>query len=65
MYSYDPIIGSDRVGLCERTLRPICTQENKHGIGPDRNKIEPAHAWAFGTNFLFQFEPVICNPDDK
>ena len=24
-------------------LRPISTQENKHGIGPDRNKIEPAH----------------------
>ncbi len=24
-------------------LRPISTQENKHGIRPDRNKIEPAH----------------------
>ena len=24
-------------------LRPISTQENKHGIGPDRNKIEPVH----------------------
>ncbi len=24
-------------------LMPISTQENKHGIGPDRNKIEPAH----------------------
>ena len=28
----------------------------------DRNKIE---AWAFGTNFLFQFKPVIRNLDDK
>ena len=24
-------------------LRLVSTQENKHGIGPDRNKIEPAH----------------------
>ncbi len=24
-------------------LRPVFTQENKHGIGPDRNKIETAH----------------------
>ena len=24
-------------------LRPTSTQENKHGIGPDRNKIETAH----------------------
>ncbi len=23
-------------------LRPVSTQENKHGIGTDRNKIEPA-----------------------
>ena len=23
--------------------RPTSTQENKHGIGPNRNKIEPAH----------------------
>ena len=29
------------------------------------SEIKPAHAWAFGTNFLFQFEPVIRNPDDK
>ncbi len=37
------------------------TQENKYGIGPDRtDKIEP-----FGSNFLFQFESVIRNPDDK
>ncbi len=34
-------------------------------MGSDRNKIEPVHAWAFGTNFLFQVEPVIRNPDDK
>ena len=26
-----------------RTQRPIFTQDNKHGIGPDRNTIEPAH----------------------
>ncbi len=26
-----------------RVIRPISTQENKHGIGPDRNKIKPAH----------------------
>ena len=45
-------------------LRPISTQENKHGIGLDLNKIEPAHG-VFGTNFLFQFEPVIRNPDEK
>ncbi len=25
------------------TLRPVSSQENKHGIGPDRNKIEHAH----------------------
>ena len=24
-------------------LRPVSTQENKHGIGPDRKKMEPAH----------------------
>ena len=24
-------------------LRPVSTQENKHGIGPDRKKIETAH----------------------
>ena len=24
-------------------LTPISTPENKHGIGPDRNKTEPAH----------------------
>ena len=41
------------------SLRPISTQENKHGIGTNRNKIEPAHSWAFDTNFLFQFESVI------
>ncbi len=43
-------------------LRPISTQETKHEIGPDRNKIEPARVCA---NFLFQFEPVIRSPDDK
>ncbi len=36
-------------------------EENKHGIGPDRNKIEPTSV----PNFLFQFEPMIRNPDDK
>ncbi len=46
------------VGALSPPLRMISTQENKHGIGPDRN-------WAFGTNFLFQFEPVIRNPNDK
>ena len=50
---------------CLRELRPISTQKNKNGIGPDRNKIEPAPITAFVTNFLFQFEPVIRNPDDK
>ena len=34
-------------------------------MGSDRNKIEPMHAWAFGANFLFQFEHVIRNPGDK
>ncbi len=29
--------------------RPIFTQENKHGIGPDRNKIEPAHGLSVTT----------------
>ena len=24
-------------------IRPISTQENKHGIGPDRKNIEPVH----------------------
>ncbi len=33
------------------------------GSDKNRNKIEPAHG-PFGTNFLFQFEPVIRNPDD-
>ena len=42
--------------------RPISTQENKHGIG---SKQIWSRGWAFGTNFLFQFEPVIRNPDDK
>ncbi len=31
------------LSLPRKVLRPIFTQENKHGIGPDRNKIEPAH----------------------
>ena len=31
-------------------LKAISTQENKHGIAPDRNKMEPAQ-WAFGTKF--------------
>ncbi len=38
------------------------TEENKNRIGPEQNG---THAWAFGINFLFQFEPVIRNPDDK
>ncbi len=38
--------------------RSISTQENKNGIGPDGER-------TFGTNFLFQFEPVICNPNNK
>ena len=33
-------------------LRPISTQENKHGIRPDRNKIEPAHGLSV---------PVFCS----
>ncbi len=33
-------------------------------MGLDWIKIEPAH-WLLGTNFLFQFEPVIHNQDDK
>ncbi len=35
-------------------------------MGTDRirTKIKPGH-WAFGNNFLFQFEPVIRKPDDK
>ncbi len=24
-------------------MKPFSTQENKHGIGPDRNKVETAH----------------------
>ncbi len=38
--------------------RPLSTQENKHGIGPNRNKIEPTHGLSVSI-FLFQFEPVI------
>ncbi len=34
------------------TLRPISTQENKHEIGPDRNKIEPAHGPSV---------PIVCS----
>ena len=45
-------------------LKSISTQENKHGVGPDRNNIRIC-AWAFGTNFQFQFEPVIRNPEIK
>ncbi len=41
-----------------------CFTADFYWDGPDRNKIEP-HAWAFGTNFLSQFEPVIRNPDDR
>ena len=33
-------------------LRPITTQENKHGIGLDRHKIEPAHVLAV---------PIFCS----
>ncbi len=38
-------------------------QENKHQIWPNRSKIEPA--WLSVPIFLFQFEPVIHNLDDK
>ncbi len=41
--------------------RLLSTQENKHGIGPDRNKIEPISVLIFCSSLLF--EPVICNPD--
>ena len=34
------------------TLRPISTQENKHGIGPDRTKIELAHGFSV---------PIFCS----
>ncbi len=30
-------------------------------MGSDRIGIKLNRAWAFGTNFLFQFEPVIRN----
>ncbi len=47
--------------VCTR-LKADSTQENKHRIGSEQNWTRP---WAFGTNFLFQFEPVIRNPDGK
>ena len=34
-------------------------------MGSDRIGTNLTRTWAFGTNFLFQFEPVIRNPDDK
>ena len=37
-------------------LGPISTQENKYGIGPDRNKIEPAHG---------MMESWSCSADNK
>ncbi len=43
--------------------RPISTQENKHIIGPDRNKIEPAHALSVPI-FYSSLQPVIRSPDD-
>ena len=30
-----------------------------------RSEQNSTRARPFGTNFLFQFEPIICNPDDK
>ena len=35
-------------------------------MGSDRieTKLNP-RAWAFGTNFMFQFVPVVRSPDDK
>ncbi len=38
-------------------LRPICTQENKFGIGPDRNKIGPTHGLSVQI-FVFQLACV-------
>ncbi len=38
----------------------------KISMGSDRigTKLNP-RTWAFGTNFVFQLEPLIRNPDDK
>ena len=51
-------------GPAQPSLRPVSTQENKHQVGPNRNKIETAHGLSVPI-FLFRFEPVIRNPDDK
>ena len=50
-------------------LRPISTQENKHGIGigPDRYKIEPAHGlWVliFCSSLNLLSATRMINPDD-
>ncbi len=37
----------------------------KISMRSDSSEQNRTRAWAFGTNFLFQFEPVIRNPDDK
>ncbi len=50
--------------LVSEVMESVVTQENKHGIGPDRDQ-NWTRAWAFGTNFLFQFESVIRNQHDK
>ncbi len=47
-------------GSCE-VSRPVSTQENKHEIGPDQNKIEPVH----GLSVPIFCSSLIPNPDEK
>ncbi len=47
------------------SLSPNSTQEDKHGIDRIGKILLNPRIRAFGTNFVFLFEPVIRNPDGK